>query len=393
MAEGRSQGRAEEDAAAPEPGQAPIEGSQPEVSQPAASRRWVVWPLAVLGLVIAGIISSPFWAPEIAPLLPWGGRSPATMPDPAALTARLEAIERRPAPPVIDVEAIRSAQNALGRRVDQLEASRDAGRQGEATVAAIKGGLQQLEQQVGAIEVKSASRAAGEAAEVGKVQQELTRLGTTAAGLGNRLAALEHLRVQSGTQQRDAILLVALLQIREAVDQGRPFAAELGAFTALAHDRPDLVAAARPLAEAAHDGVVGRLGLAKRLGEVAGRIASATALPPQADWEDQVLARLRALVTIRRIDGAPQGGPEAAVSAAEAALGRGDLGDAVAHLDGLTGANAEAAEPWLKMARQRVGVEGSLAHLQQLLIAGLGHLPDAPGRSPVEAPAKPETQP
>jgi hypothetical protein len=186
---------------------------------------------------------------------------------------------------------------------------------------------------------------------------------------------------------------VALLQIREAVDQGRPFAAELGAFTALAHDRPDLVAAARPLAEAAHDGVVGRLGLAKRLGEVAGRIASATALPPQADWEDQVLARLRALVTIRRIDGAPQGGPEAAVSAAEAALGRGDLGDAVAHLDGLTGANAEAAEPWLKMARQRVGVEGSLAHLQQLLIAGLGHLPDAPGRSPVEAPAKPETQP
>jgi hypothetical protein len=353
----------------------------------------VVWPVAVLGLVAAGIISSPFWAPDIATLLPWGGKPPAAIPDYAGLAARLEAIERRPAAPVIDIEAIRSAQDALGRKVDQLEAARDASRQGEAAVSSIKTGLQQLEQQLGAIEAKSASRWAGEAAEMGTVHQELTRLGTIAAGLADRLAALEQLRVQSGTQQLDAILLVALLQIREAVNQGRPFAAELGAFTALAHDRPDLVVAAGPLTEVVHDGVVGRLGLTKRLAEVAGRIASATAPPPQADWEDQVLARLRALVTIRRIDGAPQGGPEAAVSAAEAALGRGDLGDAVAQLSRLTGANAEAAGPWLRLARQRLAVGESLAHLQQLLVVGFGHPPDAPGGPPTEAPAKPGKQP
>jgi hypothetical protein len=393
MAEGHSQARAEEDAAAVEPGPAPIQGSQAEVPQPVVSRRWVVWPVAVLGLVIAGIISSPFWAPEIAPLLPWGERPPAPMPDLAAFTARLDAIERRPAPPAVDAEAIRSAQNALGRRVDQLEAARNVDRQGGADVSSIKAELQQLEQQFGAIEAKSASRATGEAAEIGMVREELTRLGTVAAGLADRLAALEQPRVQSGTQQIDAILLVALLQIREAVDQGRPFVAELGAFTALAHDRPDLVAAAGPLAEVARDGVVGRLGLAKHLAEVAGRIASAPALPPEADWEAQVLARLRALVTIRRIDGAPQGGPEAAVSAAEVALGRGDLSDAVAQLDRLTGANAEVARPWLRMARQRLAVERALTHLQEFLVVGLGHLPDAPGRAPAEAPAKPGKQP
>jgi hypothetical protein len=186
---------------------------------------------------------------------------------------------------------------------------------------------------------------------------------------------------------------VALLRIREAVEQARPFAAELNTFTALAHDRPDLLAATAPLAEAARDGVAGRLALAKRLAEVAGRITNATALPPGADWESQALARLRSLVTIRRIEGAPQSEPEAAVRAAEAALGRGDLSDAVAQLDRLAGANAEAAGPWLKVARQRLAVEATLTHLQELLVIGLGHAPEAPGSNPAEAPARPERRP
>ena len=79
--------------------------------------------------------------------------------------------------------------------------------------------------------------------------------------------------------------------------------------------------------------------------------------------------------------------------AAETALGRGDLGEAVAQLDRLADANAEAAGPWLRMARQRLAVEAALTHLQELLVIGLGHAPEAPGRAPVEAPAKPEKLP
>jgi hypothetical protein len=348
----------------------------------------------VVGLIIAAIMTSPFWAPALAPLLTWGAGLPAgPIPDYAALAARLEAIERRPAAPGTEVGAIGSAQSALARRVDQLEAMRNGDRQSETAVASLKGGLDRLQQQLGVVEAQAASREAGEAAEMRKVQQELTRLTTIAADLGDRLAAQEQrLRVEK-TQPTDAILLVALLRIREAVEQARPFAAELSAFTALAHDRPDLLAATAPLAEVARDGVVGRLTLAKRLAELAGHIANATALPPQADWESQALARLRSLVTIRRIEGAPQSEPEAAVRAAEVALGRGDLGDAVAQLDRLGGANAEAAGPWLRMARQRLAVEAALTHLQELLVIGLGHAPDAPGRAPAEAPAKPEKLP
>jgi hypothetical protein len=394
MTEGHGPGHVEEAVAAPDPGQGPASASPAAGSQPRAPRRREVWPIVVVGLIIAAIMTSPFWAPALAPLLPWGAGLPAgPIPDYAALAARLEAIERRPAAPATEVSAIGSAQSALARRVDQLEAMRNGDRQSETAVASLKGGLDRLQQQLGVVEAQAASREAGEAAEMRKVQQELTRLTTIAADLGDRLAAQEQrLRVEK-TQPTDAILLVALLRIREAVEQARPFAAELSAFAALAHDRPDLLAATAPLAEVARDGVVGRLTLAKRLAELAGHIANATALPPEANWESQVLARLRSLVTIRRIEGAPQSEPEAVVRAAEGALGRGDLGDAVAQLDRLAGANAEAAGPWLRMARPRVAVEAALTNLQELLVIGLGHAPEVPGRAPAETSAKPERLP
>jgi hypothetical protein len=293
-------------------------------------------------------------------------------------------------PPAIDAGAIGSAQSALARRVDQLEAARNEDRQSEAPIVSIKAGLQQLERQLGTIESQAALREAGEAAEIRKVQQELTRLGAGAAGLADRVEALEQRsRAQARTAPTDAILLVALLQMREAVEQSRGFATELSAFTALAHDRPDLLSASAALADIARDGVVGRLALAKHLAEVAGHIASATTLPPEADWEAQVLARLRALITIRRIEGAPQSEPDAALRAAEVALGRGDLGEAVAQLDRLTGASAEAARPWLKMARQRLAVEGALARLQDLLVIRLEHPSEEPGHAPADPPLKP----
>jgi uroporphyrinogen-III synthase len=348
-----------------------------------------MWPIVVIGLVIAGIALSPFWAPALAPLLPWGAGSTAPAYD--TLAARLEAIEQRPVPPAIDASTIASAQSTLGRRLDQLEAARNGDRQGEATVASLRAGLQRLEQQLGANEAQGASREAREAAEMQKMQQELTRLRTASVDLADRFMALE--QRPEKTQSTEAPLLVALLQIREAVEQGRPFAAELSSFAALAHDRPELITASAPLAEVARDGVTGRLTLAKRLADAAVHIANAAPDPPEGDWEAQVLARLRSLVTIRRIQGAPRSEPEAAVRAAEVALGRGDLGDAVAQLDQLVGANAEAAGPWLKMARQRLTVEAALTHLQGLLVIGLGHAAAAPARAPAETPAKPERHP
>jgi hypothetical protein len=382
----------------------PERSDQASLPPAAPSSRSALWLGVVLVLVIVGVALSPFWAPALAPLLPWG-EGPAVSPaDLARLAARMDALEKRPAPVIPDMGPIAAAQSALARRVEQLEPVRSAEQQTEAAVAAAKTAVQQLDQRLGAIETQSATRA-GEEAEMQKVQQEVTRLGTVASDLTTRLAALEaqsasrtaaengeiqnfqqeisklagvaadltnrlpaierQLQMEGGVARTDAALLVSLLQMHEAFEQGRPFPAEYAAFTALAHDQPDLVSAAEPLAPAAQHGVPSRLALSTKLAELAGRITSAP--PPAAgDWGAQALARLRSLVTIRRLDSTSENRP-GTVDAAERALAGGDLRDAVADVDRLSGADAEAAAQWLGMARQRLAVEAALSHVQELL--------------------------
>jgi hypothetical protein len=416
MSEEHSEEHPREGATPADPEASPPSAADPAQRQP-ASRRAALWLSAVVILIVAGIGLSPFWAPDVAPLLPWGAGPGPAGEDYAALAARVDAVEKRPVPPSIDAEATKSALGALGRRVEQIEntvntrlaeiekrpaapgidvdaiksaESALARRidQLEAAVAATKAGLQQFEQRLGAAETQSSSQVAREAAELQKVQQEVSRLGSGAADLANRLPALEQQMQSQGVAERtDAALAMVLLQIREAVDQARPFPAEYSALKALARD-PALVASVEPLAEAAQSGVPSRAVLSKRLSELAGQVATATEPPPESDWGAQTLARLRALVTIRRIDGASQTGPEAAVSGAQAALARGDLAGAVAALDPLTGANAEAARPWLRMARDRLAVETALDHLQQLLGVRFGSSRAAPVAVPAEPSAK-----
>jgi hypothetical protein len=78
---------------------------------------------ALAALAIAAVALSPFWAPPAARLLPSGEKTPAVGQDYVALAARLTEIEKRPASPSFDVDAIKLAESTLARRVDQLEAA------------------------------------------------------------------------------------------------------------------------------------------------------------------------------------------------------------------------------------------------------------------------------
>ncbi len=405
-------------------GAAPMEPDSTPVVEPARparkSGRAALWLAGLLILVLAGVASSPFWAPQVEPLFPWGEnrdayaalavRVAAVEARPVApskaldavqsalsdlarrvdqLDSRLAAMEKRPAPPSVDTDAINSALGGLAHRMDQLAAA------GKPDLDPLRAAIQQLEQRLTANETQSASQIASDTAAAKNMQQEVSRLGQVEGDLAGRVAALER-AAQSQDKlglRADGILALLLGQMREAIEQARPFPAEFDAFIKLARDS-DLAAAVQPLTEPARNGVASRAVLVKGLADLAGRMAAASEPTVKSDWREQTLARLRGLVTIRRIDGPSQTGSNVgangAVGAAQTALTRGDLAGAVAAVEPLTGANAEAARPWLVMARERLAAEKALDQLQALLTERLGSPSAAPGAAPAKVPEEPE---
>ena len=372
----------------------PVVATEPAPhARPAATfRQTALWLAALLALVIAVLSLSPFWAPAVAPLLPW-----ATKPVPieagySSLAARVAVLEERPRQPASDADALKSELKSQAQRVERLGAAIAANRGDQAVAAANQTALQHLTEQVAAIEARSEAQAANKTTEAAKAEQELGRLGTVAADLGDRLSALEQrVRAQGSSDRTGTALLIAMLQIRDAVEEGHPFPAAYSAFNRLAHDDPALIAAATPLAATARDGVPSRAALRQQLVGVADKVARADKPAGKLKWWEQALERIKRLVTIQRIGDAPGDNPEAAISAARSALAGDDLPTAVAALGSLNGSNADPVQPWLRMARSRLAAEAALVHLQELLAARLGAASTPPPAIPGANPAPPPT--
>ncbi len=290
--------------------------------------------IVLAGALLLGVIlvaAAPFWAP----LLPWG---PAAETGKPMLGARLDRLE--------------SAQFAMQPQLQQAAA---------AATAAL--------QRIGALEAKPAVSGS----DLADLRRQVAALSSATAELATRVAATDKaVRALATHDTTDAALALVLLQLRDAMQSGRPFIPEYQALAALARDRPQIAKVAATLEEPAKTGVVTRTVLTARLRALAGTIATAQAPPAAPNWKDDVLRHLGRLVTIRRIGGPRQSGPEQAVNAAELALTGGDLTGAVGALAKLTGAPAEAARPWLRMARERLTAEAALHRIEAALSARLG---------------------
>ena len=357
-----------------------IEQNPPPAEPPRRRYRALAILLAAALLVqLAVVLAAPFWAPPLVRLLPWGGAPDAKL---AQRIKRLETAYEQLGRRVGGVEAKQgeeqqnaakaaSAVQQLEARIAALEAAEKQEHQSAADAAS---SLKQLESRAAALEAKPEASAK----DLADSRQQLESLSSAGAALSVRVEALERsAKAQSAADSTDAALMTALLRVRDAVQTARPFPAEYEALTALARNRPEIAEVTAPLAEAAQTGVASRAVLAKRLHELAASITNAQTPPSEPGWGSEALARLRGLVTIRRIAGPGQSAPEAAVSAAETALATGDVAGAIAAFDKLTGAPAEAARPWLAMARERQSVEAALRRIEALLVARLGKPPEA----------------
>jgi hypothetical protein len=374
-------------------------------TSPPRRRGRTAWLAVLLLVLIVGVVASPFWAPLVAPLLPWG-RNPADHEQ--ALSARLAALDQQSAAARAEREALRATQQGMSRRLDDSAAA----------LAGLKAGLADLDRRLKTVTAQGtaatgfaaqladfgrrldavAARPAVDPAMTQKLQQSVAGLDRRIGDLADRIAALEARKAAPNQAEgKAAALALALLQMRERVDAAQPFAAQYDAFLALAQGRPELLAAARPLAPFAHSGVASRADLARDLSHLAGSIATARPAPPAGpraggDWGAGVLDQLRRLVIVRRLDGGGRTPTEAAVDRAEADLARGDLAAAAAALQTLSGPPAAAAQPWLTAARRRLAAEAALTRLQQMLTADIVQpaAPASPAQPQPAPPPKPE---
>jgi hypothetical protein len=190
--------------------------------------------------------------------------------------------------------------------------------------------------------------------------------------LNDKVAALDKAtREKPATDPNITAIALVLLQIRDAVETGHPFDAEYQALVVLAREHPEIAAAAAPLDGPAASGVASRAALTERLRQLAPQIATAKP-PPKATWKSQIVARLRSLVTVRRIEGADQTPAEGAVGAAQRAVASGDLAGAIVAAESLPEAPRAAAADWAKAARARLEAMKAADTLAERSIAELG---------------------
>ncbi len=161
-----------------------------------------------------------------------------------------------------------------------------------------------------------------------------------------------------------AAFVVAVGQLRDAVDSGRPFAAEHEAVAALESNDPGIEADLEALARHAGTGIATYHALAASLGDVLTAAGNVARVAAASGWIDETLAHIESLVTIRRIDGEPAGsGNQATVHRIEAAVASGNLDKALQEIDSLAPEFAGAMAQWVGKARARIEADGALERL------------------------------
>ena len=382
----------------------------------------------VLSLFTAGILGGLVGAGALA--LAWGYlptneplSEPVEAPDLTPLEDRLAKLEAAPASPDNDA-ALKAALTKLGARLDDLE---DREPEASPEISALSDRVNQLEaslksmaeaakdggsvadaaaisQQIGEAEkrldakianaltgAKSATAASLEALqkEIAGIDAKLRALAEAElssgdgahlvpeiAKLDGRLAELETVlpkliaAVDRGAEDtRAATLAIAFANLRAAVSEGRPYAAELATLAALSPGAGDLGG----LLDYDDRGIPTLAELTRSF-DVAKDAALAA---PATDTDDSLLGRLMAsaesLVKVRRIDAEAEGDrPDAVLARAAAQLKQGNLAATVKEVEMLQGAQEAAFASWLDQARARLGADETLQRLENILLVSLG---------------------
>ena len=297
--------------------------------------------------------------------------TPATLDNAAAATAEpaidaaADAVTRNQ--PTDQGQAGADALGVLDARLDALEAGTSGAINAGAAVIA-------LEQRVRALEDDPTREPLGQA--LAAWDEQRAALEAALAEVSARLARFEEEAAQQAAADGHLVSLVlAAGELTAALGSSRPFARSLDTLRGIAGEDPEIEGALARLAPFAATGVPTLDGLGARFPEAANAIVRAMPASEDSDWIDETVTRLSQLVTIRRTGGAiDPGSLDGRLVEAESALHAGDLGRAIAIVEPLMPARAEAgiAGPWLRDARARAEADDALAGLVAIVHARIG---------------------
>lgn len=339
----------------------------------------VVAGLAVLIIVVlVAFATLPWWresAPE--PLRSW-------LPAPPQESARVAELAQQNEALRSDVQALRQRLEQVTDQVGSLEGQVAQGPQG--VPEDLQQTIQQLESQVETLlqgmdpEALQAMAQAGDAAQQ-RVEELAARVdelrrgsadAQTVLAIQERLQQVADLARQTASRQDQALgLLLTTAQLRQAVDQGNPYATELRTVRAIAESMPNVSLDAPVLTDFADAGIPTRAMLAERFDRLGTEIIRSAAAPDDApEWVQSTVRRAMGLVTVRRTDGEAVGdAPSAIVARAASAIEAGDLQTAVQEVQKLEGEEAVVADDWLTAAQARLAAEDQLSDLTSEALA------------------------
>lgn len=262
----------------------------------------------------------------------------------------------------VAIDAINDRITALE---DRLNSAPTISEDGSVDLEALESALAALRNRMGSLDGKAD-------ASIETFQLEINTFGDRLAAMGDDLASANTLLDSLGERLRQieeapgnptinsSAMVLAIGQLEIVADSGAPFADMLPGLTTLAGDDAETGALIEGLKGASWEGVTTVSALSSRFSDIALIVDAAETSAIDGDWVDESLAALQSVVSIRRIDEAPDA---PAASKAERALARGDLASAVALVTPFAEADQAIAD-WLNLANARLAVDTAITQLR-----------------------------
>lgn len=222
----------------------------------------------------------------------------------------------------------------------------------EAKVAELDGRIETLSAQT--------AQATKEPPDTVKLENQIAELRRSIPAEGLILHLTERVDALAQAEAAGQALLLTVGQLREAVDRGDSFSAELAAARRLVEGDENTMLDA--FAAGAQTGIPRRDQLLRDFQPLSERLLQKEAEVEGTGLWQTIAAHIRKVVSLRRLDGKGNDA-EAVLGRAEAALKQGDWDKAVEDMRALPGPFETQAADWIRGARLRLAADRALSQL------------------------------